>query len=117
MFGHCGVPRTPKSTPGPIPLYPISNSISPYSQKVAGKGNTWALNFGLQPISRINYKIQKNERKPLPPLSDSLVTIYEGNGGLNKFNIGTAMKFKNLRIGVSSGYAFGSKDFSTRLAL
>ncbi len=115
--------RTLRSTTNPE-KYTGANTIISYIQfnfpltpkKWREKGNTWALNFGLQPISRINYKIQKNERKPLPPLSDSLVTIYEGSGGLNKFNIGTAMKFKNLRIGVSSGYAFGNKDFSTRLA-
>lgn len=115
--------RTLRSTINPE-KYTGTNTIISYMQlnfpltpkKWREKGNTWALNFGLKPVSRINYKIQKNERKSLPPLSDSLVTIYEGNGGLNKFNIGTAMKFKNLRIGVSSGYAFGNKDFSTRLA-
>lgn len=115
--------RTLRSTTDPS-KYTGANTIISYVQfnfpltpkKWKQKGNTWALNIGLQPISRINYKIEKDERKQLPPLSDSLVTIYEGNGGFNKFNVGTAMKFGNLRIGVSSGYAFGNKDFSTRLS-
>ena len=115
--------RTLKSTSSPS-KYTGTNTIISYVQfnfpltpkKWRERNNAWALSFGIQPVSRINYKIQKNERKEFPHLSDSLVTIYEGNGGLNKFNIGTAFKFKNLRLGVSSGYAFGNKDFSTRIA-
>lgn len=115
--------RTLKSTSSPE-KYTGTNTIISYVQfnfpltpkKWREKDNAWALNLGLQPVSRVNYRIQKDERKSLPPLSDSMQTIYDGNGGLNKFNIGTAFKFKNLRLGVSSGYAFGSKDFSTQVA-
>jgi hypothetical protein len=72
----------------------------------------WGLSFGLRPVSRINYKIQKNER-----LSgiDSLSTLYEGSGGINQFNIGTGIRIKNLSFGINAGYSFGTKDYSTKL--
>ena len=72
----------------------------------------WGLSFGLHPISRINYKIEKNER-----LSgiDSLNTLYEGSGWLNQFNIGTGVRIKNLSFGINGGYSFGTKDYSTKL--
>lgn len=82
------------------------------SQKMQRKGNFWGLSFGLRPITRINYKVEKNER-----LSniDSLNTLFEGNGGITQANISTGIKLKNFSLGVSTGYAFGSKDYSTRL--
>ncbi len=78
----------------------------------AAKNFFWGLSFGLRPVSRINYKIQKNER-----LSgiDSLSTLYEGSGGINQINIGTGVRIKNLSFGINTGYSFGNKDFSTKL--
>ncbi len=78
----------------------------------ANKNVFWGLSFGLRPVSRINYKIEKNER--LPGI-DSLNTLYEGSGGINQFNIGTGVRIKNLSFGISTGYSFGTKDFSTKL--
>lgn len=82
------------------------------SQKFQKKGNYWGVSFGLRPVTRINYKIERNER--LPNI-DSLKTIFEGNGGLTQANISTGIRFKNLSFGLSTGYAFGSKDYSTKL--
>jgi hypothetical protein len=76
------------------------------------KGMAWGLSFGLKPISKINYKIEKNER--LTNI-DSLHTIYEGNGGINQFYIGTGLKIKNVSFGLTTGYMFGTKDYSTKL--
>src|SRR5690606_23011471 len=36
-------------------------------------------------------------------------------GGLNEAFVGTALKIKNLSLGVSTGYLFGEKDYSNRL--
>ncbi len=82
------------------------------SQKFQRKGNYWGLSFGLRPVTRINYKIENNQR-----LSniDSLNTTYEGSGGVTQANISTGIKFKNFSIGASTGYSFGTKDYSTRL--
>ena len=83
------------------------------TKKMQQKGNYWGVSFGLRPISQINYRIQKEER-----LSgiDSLSTTYEGTGGLNQANISTGIKIKNLSLGISGGYSFGNKDYSTTLS-
>ena len=95
--------------------FPISN------KKMEKKGTTWGVSFGLRPISRISYKIEQNSR-----ISniDSTYTLYEGTGGVNQANVSTGIrktgkgKFKNeICLGVSSGYTFGNKDNSTKLAL
>ena len=80
--------------------------------KMAKKGIRWGMSFGLKPVSKINYKIEKNER-----LSgiDSLNTLYEGTGGLNQAFIGSGIRIKNFSIGFNIGYMFGSKDYSTKL--
>lgn len=82
------------------------------TKKMIKKGMTWGMSLGLKPVSKINYKIEKNER-----LSgiDSLNTLYEGSGGVNQAHIGTGFKYKNFSIGFNAGYMFGSKDYSTKL--
>lgn len=82
------------------------------SQKFQRKGNYWGVSFGLRPVTRINYKIERNER--LTNI-DSLNTLFEGTGGINQANISTGIKIKNFSFGLSTGYSFGSKDYSTRL--
>lgn len=113
--------RTLKSTTSPA-KYTATNTLFSYlqigfplaKQKWMKKGNYWGMSFGLRPISRINYKVEKNERIQSPNLNDSLNTLYEGSGGLNQVNISTAVKLKNFSIGISTGYSFGNKDYSTK---
>jgi hypothetical protein len=78
----------------------------PLSQK-----RNWGLNFGLRPITRINYKINRNER--LEGI-DSVRYLFEGNGGSYEVYAGTGYGFKNFSFGINAGYFFGSKDYSTR---
>ncbi len=80
--------------------------------KMAKKHILWAMSFGLKPVSKINYKIEKNER-----LSgiDSLNTLYEGTGGANQVFIGTGLRYNKFSLGINAGYMFGSKDYSTIL--
>ena len=78
--------------------YTQSNSLFSYlqaafpisSQKMLKKGTAWGFSFGLKPVSRIDYKIEKRSR-----LSniDSLYTLYEGTGGVNQANFGTGISF------------------------
>jgi hypothetical protein len=86
------------------------------SKKMAKNGRKdgigWGVSFGLRPLTRINYKIEKNER--LPGI-DSLNTLYEGSGGVNQFNLSTGMKYRQFSLGISSGYTFGTKDYATQL--
>lgn len=82
------------------------------SKKMEKKGTYWGVSLGLRPVTRINYKVEKTER-----LSgiDSLQTVYEGSGGLNQVNLSTGIRIKRFNIGISTGYTFGNKDYSTKL--
>ena len=71
----------------------------------------WSANFGLKPISSINYKIETNTFNNL----QNVQNLYEGSGGLNEAFVGTALKIKNLNLGVSTGYLFGEKNYSNQL--
>lgn len=75
------------------------------------KRGKWGMNIGLKPVSRINYKIEKRER--LPGI-DSMLTIYQGTGGAYKAMVGTGYGWKNLSIGINTGYFFGKKEIQTR---
>ena len=119
--------RTLKSTSSPE-KYKATNTVISYlqiafpvsSQKMEKKGTSWGLSFGLRPLTRINYKIEQNNRISS---IDSTNTLYEGTGGLNQFNISTGIRkvgkgsHKNeFSIGFSTGYTFGNKNYSTRLS-
>ncbi len=84
------------------------------SEKMTKKGNSWGVSFGLRPVTRINYKIETYGRMNG---IDSINTIYEGSGGVTQANVSTGIKIKHFSFGVSSGYTFGSKDYSTQLNL
>jgi hypothetical protein len=111
--------RTLKSSV-PAKKFSSANSYFSYLQlgfplttpKMRKKEITWAMSFGLRPVTKINYKIEKNER--LTDI-DSLNTLYEGSGGVNQAFIGTGLRIKNFSIGINAGYMFGSKDYSTKL--
>ncbi len=131
MGGEVGF-RTLKSTSS-SDKYTSTNSIISYVQlgfpitsakmKKKNKPMEWGMSFGLRPLTRISYKIQNNER--LPGI-DSLHTLYEGAGGVNQVNVSTGLKMITdlnlanptnpgfLSLGISSGYSFGSKDYSTQ---
>jgi hypothetical protein len=78
----------------------------PLSQK-----RNWGMNIGLRPATRINYKIERNER--LPGI-DSASTLFQGNGGTYEVYTGTGIGIKNFSIGFNVGYLFGSKDYSSK---
>ena len=112
--------RTVKSQ-DPIGSFKSNNGIISYLQmslpllngnaKAFKNKTSWAINFGLKPITRINYKIQSNTFNNI----DSVRTLYEGSGGINEAFFGTALKIKNLSLGVTTGYLFGEKDYNSRL--
>jgi hypothetical protein len=113
--------RTLKTTT-PANKYTSTNTFISYlalgfpisSEKMRKKGMTWGLSFGLKPVSKINYKIEKNER--LTNI-DSSNTLFEGNGGINQFYVGTGLKIKKFSFGITTGYMFGTKDYNTKLSL
>ncbi len=75
------------------------------------KGNSWGMSIGLRPISKVNYKIQADQR--LTDI-DSLTSIFEGTGGINQANFSTGIKIKNFSFGITTGYNFGNKETNTK---
>jgi hypothetical protein len=113
--------RTLKSI-DPQGKFTANNAITSYIQigipllngnkKALRKNISWGLNFGLRPISKINYKISSFGR-----ISniDSILSEYEGSGGVNEAFAGTGFRLKNISFGINAGYLFGNKDYNTRL--
>lgn len=80
----------------------------------------WGMSFGLRPLSRVNYKINRLEELTDPLTGnkiDSALTEFSGNGGTFLPNIGTGFAIKNFSIGASMSYLFGRKEFNTRRSL
>jgi hypothetical protein len=62
--------------------------------------------FGLRPLSISEYRVSRGENTPE---ADSITHIFEGDGGLNQFYVGFAVRpVKGLSIGANLGYVFGS---------
>lgn len=107
--------RTLRAVNPPRKFNAYSPTISYVQFAFPVKKGSWAVNLGLRPVTRINYKI---ERPETIPNIDSINTIFEGSGGSYEAHIGTGFKiFKDLTVGINAGYLFGSKDFSTRRSI
>lgn len=109
--------RTLKDIPGAT-KYTSNNLLISYlqigipiinSQKAAQKNRSWGLNLGLQPLTRVSYKIAQATR-----VIDSIEFLNEGNGGAYYAFAGTGYRIKNLSVGINFGYLFGTKDISNR---
>lgn len=103
------------------------NALFSYLQVGMPLKKNWGLSFGLRPISRVSYKIVRNERlkDPLTGLPiDSTTTRFEGTGGSYLASVGTGFSLftktrangmeEKLSVGINAGYLFGKKDYSTR---
>ncbi|MBI1781644.1 MAG: hypothetical protein HYR66_09785 [Sphingobacteriales bacterium] len=109
--------RTLKDIPG-AQKYTSSNLLVNYIQigipllnnvKAFNKQRACGLNFGLQPMTRVSYKIETTTRQ-----IDSVGLLNEGSGGSYYAFAGTGYKIKNLSVGINFGYMFGSKDINNR---
>lgn len=109
--------------------FTASNALFSYAYIGVPLKKNWGLAFGLRPVSRVSYKIFRNERLYDPitgsPI-DSATTRFEGDGGSYLANLATGITvFKkkkydmeeNLSIGGSFGYYFGKKDYSSKRTL
>ena len=112
--------RTLKNNNSPQ-KYTATNTLISYlqlgfpitSKKMLAKGTHINIAFGLRPVTRINYKILAE--KNLIGI-DSISTLYEGTGGISQANFSTGIKIKNFSLGASTGYAFGNRLNSSKLA-
>jgi len=113
--------RTIKSNLAPSD-YKTNNLLVSYLQfgvpiatkSMQKKGLSWGFGFGLQPVTRIAYKLREDYRISNV---DSASSLFEGFGGLNRFSIGTGIKYKNFRVGFSAGANFGSRETTSRQTL
>ena len=112
--------------PANIKKFVSNNALFSYVQVGVPLKSNWGLSFGLRPLSRISYKISRNERlfDPITGLPiDSAITRFEGNGGAYQASLGTGFSvFKKMKadgreeklsVGINAAYLFGSKDYST----
>jgi hypothetical protein len=93
----------------------------------------WGLSFGLRPISRISYLINRFEQLKDPTTGmpiDSAITQFKGSGGSYLPSIGTGVGFtmgtketgtkssiSTLSLGANVGYLFGSRENTTLRSL
>jgi hypothetical protein len=121
--------RTLRET-NPAKKFVAGNALFSYLQVGLPLKKNWGLSFGLRPLSRISYKISRNEilKDPLTGLPiDSAVTTYDGSGGtylasvgagFNVFTRARANKMEEkLSVGINTGFLFGAKDYSTKRTL
>ncbi len=101
-----------KSNYGIISYLQLAFPLLYGNKKAFKKKVSWSVNFGLKPITRINYKILSAGRNAI----DSTETLYEGSGGINEAFVGTALKIKNLSLGFTTGYLFANKNYNTRMS-
>jgi hypothetical protein len=109
--------------------FTANNALFSYAYLGMPLRKNWGLAFGLRPVSRISYKIFRNERLYDPNTGlpiDSATTRFEGDGGSYLANLGTGFTvFKrakngleeNLSIGINTGYYFGKRDYSSKRTL
>ena len=71
--------------------------------------------FGLRPLTQINYSV--NDFKPNEKIGDSIYTNYKGEGGINQVFLGLGKSWKNLSIGMNTGYNLGRKKIDVVKAI
>jgi hypothetical protein len=75
----------------------------------------WGLAFGLRPMSRVSYEIERRDFLTSGTLGDSAQTIFQGDGGSQQVFGGMGFGIKNLKVGINFGYLFGSKNVRNAL--
>ncbi|MBK7562096.1 MAG: hypothetical protein IPI68_11420 [Chitinophagaceae bacterium] len=116
--------------PGPSTKFVANNALFSYIQVGVPLKSNWGLSFGLRPMSRISYKIFRDERlkDPITGLPiDSASTRFEGEWrgipGIdgNRVQYISAVKSRwpeeKLSVGLNVAYLFGSKDYNTKRSL
>jgi len=111
--------------PDSIDKFTAGNALFSHVQVGVPLGQNWGLSFGLRPMTRINYKVIKQDVLIDPDTNlpiDTALTLNEGEGGSylasggigHKFNLGT---HHALSLGINVGYLFGNQEYNTRRSL
>jgi hypothetical protein len=106
--------------------YTASNALFSYVQVGIPLRKNWGMSFGIRPVSRISYKINRYERLVDPVNGaniDSSITQFEGDGGSYLGSLGTGLSLfskdrkgleEKLSVGINTAYLFGRKNYMTR---
>jgi hypothetical protein len=117
------------SQTNPEAKFTAYNALFSYAMIGVPIKKNWGIAFGLRPVSRISYKIFRNERLKDPVTGqpiDSALTRFEGDGGSYIASVGTGFTIykketqkvqRNLSFGFNAGYYFGKKDYSSKRTL
>ena len=111
--------------PDNIEKFSASNALFSHLQVGVPLRPNWGLSFGLRPMTRISYKMNKREQLIDPDSGlpiDSAVNLNEGNGGLFLASVGLGHKInlgatQSLSLGINGGYLFGNQDYSNRRSI
>jgi hypothetical protein len=120
-------------TPNTTNRFTASDLMFSYMQVGFPIKKNWGVSFGLRPISRISYMINRYERLKDPSSGaniDSAITQFRGTGGSYLPTIGTGFGFtvgsktttaykhiSTLSFGANGGYYFGSRENTTLRSL
>ncbi|MEP6597423.1 MAG: hypothetical protein ABJA71_15830 [Ginsengibacter sp.] len=102
----------------PVSKYSSTNFLPSYLQLGIPLNKRGAgLVFGIRPVTRINYNVEESKLVHYDSLgiTDSIHTVYEGDGGLNQVFFGLGKRWKNFSAGFNAGYEWGSKNISTKV--
>ena len=107
-------------TPNTTQKFTSADAFFSYLQVGIPIRKNWGVSFGLRPLTRISYLINRYERLSDPVTGlpiDSAITQFKGSGGSYLPTIGTGFAIKNLSLGFNVGYLFGSRENSTLRSL
>jgi hypothetical protein len=80
----------------------------------------WGLSFGIRPVSRISYLINRDEYLMGSNPNDTIeraITQFRGSGGSYLPSIGTGFAIGKISAGLNVGYLFGSRENTTLRSL
>lgn len=104
--------------PNTTSRFTSSNALFSYLQIGLPIRKNWGMSFGLRPLSRVSYRIDRTERLIDPNTGnyiDSAITHFSGSGGTYLPTIGTGFGFSTgkgsmLSAGINMGYLFGTRE-------
>jgi hypothetical protein len=80
----------------------------------------WGLSFGIRPLNRISYLINRDDSLKDPVSGNTIeraITQFRGSGGSYLPSIGTGFAIKDFSAGFNVGYLFGNRENTTLRSL
>lgn len=112
--------------PNNVEKFSASNALFSHVQIGIPLRPNLGLSFGLRPLNRISYKINRigTSTDPISGHQVDTLTLNEGDGGSYLASVGIGHKIalnktktKSISLGVNGGYLFGKQDYSTRISI